>query len=41
MLVPQEVEALFATLRRRLRDDGMAIVFISHKLHEVRQISRA
>ena len=38
VLVPQEVEALFATLRR-LRDDGMAIVFISHKLHEVRQIS--
>jgi general nucleoside transport system ATP-binding protein len=38
VLVPQEVDALFATLRR-LRDDGMAIVFISHKLHEVRQIS--
>ena len=40
VLVPQEVDALFATLRR-LRDDGMAIVFISHKLHEVRQISFA
>ena len=38
VLVPQEVDALFATLRR-LRDDGMAIVFISHKLHEVREIS--
>jgi general nucleoside transport system ATP-binding protein len=38
VLVPQEVDALFATLRR-LRDDGIAIVFISHKLHEVRQIS--
>lgn len=39
VLVPQEVEALFATLRR-LCADGIAVVFISHKLHEVRQISR-
>ena len=38
VLVPQEVEALFAALRR-LRDDGFAVVFISHKLHEVREIS--
>jgi ABC-type uncharacterized transport system ATPase subunit len=38
VLVPQEVEALFAALRR-LRDDGIAIVFISHKLYEVREIS--
>ena len=38
VLVPQEVDALFATLRR-LRDEGMAIVFISHKLREVREIS--
>ena len=38
VLVPQEVEALFAALRR-LRDDGIAVVFISHKLHEVRDIS--
>src|SRR5262245_32096178 len=38
VLVPQEVDALFATLRR-LCEEGMAIVFISHKLHEVREIS--
>ncbi|RDI75803.1 ABC-type putative transport system ATPase component [Gaiella occulta] len=38
VLVPQEVEALFATLRR-LCADGIAVVFISHKLHEVREIS--
>ncbi|MFO1538877.1 MAG: ABC transporter ATP-binding protein [Chloroflexota bacterium] len=38
VLVPQEVEALFATLRR-LIDDGLAVVFISHKLGEVRAIS--
>ena len=39
VLVPQEVEALFATLRR-LVADGLAVVFISHKLGEVRAISR-
>ncbi len=38
VLVPQEVEALFAALRR-LRDDGIAVIFISHKLNEVREIS--
>ena len=38
VLVPQEVEALFATLRR-LVADGLAIIFISHKLGEVRAIS--
>ncbi len=38
VLVPQEVEALFATLRR-LVADGLAVVFISHKLGEVRAIS--
>ncbi len=38
VLVPQEVEALFATLRR-LCEEGIAVVFISHKLHEVRAIS--
>jgi ABC-type uncharacterized transport system ATPase subunit len=38
VLVPQEVEALFATLRR-LCSEGIAVVFISHKLHEVREIS--
>ncbi len=39
VLVPQEVEALFKTLRR-LCEEGIAVVFISHKLHEVRAISR-
>ena len=39
VLVPQEVEALFASLRR-LVADGLAVVFISHKLGEVRAISR-
>ena len=38
VLVPQEVEALFAALRR-LCDDCIAVVFISHKLYEVREIS--
>ena len=40
VLVPQEVEALFVTLRR-LIDAGLAVVFISHKLGEVREIGRA
>jgi general nucleoside transport system ATP-binding protein len=39
VLVPQEVEALFASLRR-LVSDGLAVVFISHKLGEVRAISQ-
>jgi simple sugar transport system ATP-binding protein len=38
VLVPHEVEALFETLRR-LVADGLSVVFISHKLGEVRQIS--
>ncbi len=38
VLVPQEVDALFETLRR-LIDEGMSVVFISHKLGEVRAIS--
>jgi simple sugar transport system ATP-binding protein len=38
VLVPAEVEALFATLRS-LVAEGMAVVFISHKLAEVRAIS--
>jgi simple sugar transport system ATP-binding protein len=38
VLVPQEVDALFETLRR-LVDDGLSVVFISHKLGEVRAIS--
>jgi ABC-type uncharacterized transport system ATPase subunit len=38
VLVPQEVSTLFATLRR-LVADGLGVVFISHKLGEVREIS--
>lgn len=38
VLVPGEVEALFATLRS-LVAEGLAVVFISHKLAEVRAIS--
>ncbi|HET6946515.1 MAG TPA: ABC transporter ATP-binding protein [bacterium] len=38
VLVPQEVDELFANLRR-LREQGKTIIFISHKLDEVLQIS--
>jgi general nucleoside transport system ATP-binding protein len=38
VLVPQQVDALFAALRR-LREEGLAVVFISHKLREVTAIS--
>ncbi len=38
VLVPQEVDALFATLRR-LAEGGMTVVFISHKLGEVLSIT--
>jgi simple sugar transport system ATP-binding protein len=38
VLVPQDVEALFATLRR-LCSEGIGIVFISHKLGEVMAIA--
>jgi ABC-type uncharacterized transport system ATPase subunit len=34
VLVPQEVDVLFQTLER-LRHDGLSVIFISHKLHEV------
>jgi simple sugar transport system ATP-binding protein len=38
VLVPHEVDALFDTLHR-LIEDGLSVVFISHKLGEVRSIS--
>jgi ABC-type uncharacterized transport system ATPase subunit len=38
VLVPQEVEALFANLRG-LRDSGRTLLFISHKLDEVLSIA--
>ena len=37
VLTPQEVEILFQTLRK-LRDEGVAILYISHKLHEIRAL---
>ena len=38
VLTPQETEDLMAVMRR-LRDSGTSIIFISHKLHEVRTIA--
>jgi len=37
VLTPQEVERLFETLRR-LRDEGCTILYISHKLDEIRDL---
>ncbi len=37
VLVPQDVDALFTTLRR-LTEQGLAVLFTSHKLHEVSAI---
>lgn len=38
VLTPQETAKLFAVLRR-MKDDGKAIIIITHKLHEVMSIS--
>lgn len=38
VLTPQETDKLFAVLKA-MRDDGKAIVIITHKLHEVEEIS--
>lgn len=38
VLTPQETQKLFKVLRR-MRDDGKAIIIITHKLHEVLSIS--
>jgi general nucleoside transport system ATP-binding protein len=37
VLTPQEAESLFVTLRR-IRDEGRAVLYISHKLDEVRAL---
>ncbi len=39
VLTPQETDKLFAILRSMRRDDGKAIVIITHKMHEVMAIS--
>lgn len=38
VLTPQETKKLFAVLRR-MRDDGKAIIIITHKMHEVLDLS--
>lgn len=38
VLTPQETEKLFTVLRN-MRDDGKAIVIITHKMHEVEELS--
>ncbi|MEM6825824.1 MAG: ABC transporter ATP-binding protein [Pseudomonadota bacterium] len=38
VLTPQEVDALFATLTRATAE-GLAVIFISHKMHEVLAVS--
>lgn len=38
VLTPQEADALFATLRKAVAQ-GMSVIFISHKLHEVMAIA--
>lgn len=38
VLTPPEVDDLFVTLRQ-MQDDGKGLIFISHKLHEVMELS--
>ena len=38
VLTPQEAEVLFATLRR-MAGEGRTVIFISHKLHEVKAVA--
>ncbi len=38
VLIPQEVDVLFESLRT-LRESGLSVIFISHKLHEVMAIT--
>ena len=38
VLTPQEAESLFETLRT-MADEGRTVIFISHKLHEVKAVS--
>jgi simple sugar transport system ATP-binding protein len=38
VLTPQESQALFTTMRQ-MADEGRSVIFVSHKLHEVKQVS--
>jgi general nucleoside transport system ATP-binding protein len=38
VLTPQEAEALFGTMRA-MADEGKTVIFISHKLHEVKAVA--
>ncbi len=38
VLTPQEAQALFKTMRQ-MADEGRSVIFVSHKLHEVKQVS--
>jgi ABC-type uncharacterized transport system ATPase subunit len=38
VLTPQEAESLFATMRT-MADEGRTVIFISHKLHEVKAVA--
>ncbi len=38
VLTPQEANALFTTMRQ-MADEGRSVIFVSHKLHEVKQVS--
>ncbi len=38
VLTPQESEALFKTMRQ-MAEEGRSVIFVSHKLHEVKQVS--
>ena len=38
VLTPQEAESLFATLRA-MAEEGKTVIFISHKLHEVKAVA--
>ena len=39
VLTPQETDELFAVIRRIVREHGMTVIIITHKLYEVMQIS--
>ena len=38
VLTPQESQQLFTTMRQ-IADEGRSVIFVSHKLHEVKQVS--